>query len=66
MTDAPRKRRAYSKAPAGALVPAGACAVRRPVRAGKSRGPTLVSIFMHAFIVARVSRVRDKIPPPLH
>ena len=30
------------------------------MRAGKPRGPTLVSIFMHAFIVARVSRVRDK------
>lgn len=34
------------------------------MRAGKPRGPTLVSIFMHAFIVARVSHVRDKAAAP--
>lgn len=34
------------------------------MRAGKPRGPTLVSICMHAFTIARVSRVRDKKPPP--
>ena len=32
--------------------------------AGKPRGPTLVSIFMHAFIVARMSHVRDKTAAP--
>ena len=34
------------------------------MRAGKPRGPTLVSIFMHAFIVARASRIRDKAAAP--
>ena len=61
MTSEPRKRRAYSKAPAGKYAKRrGQCAIRTPVRAGKPRGPTLVSIFMHALIVARASRIRDK------
>lgn len=34
------------------------------MRAGKPRGPTLVSIFMHAIIVARASRIRDKAAAP--
>ena len=34
------------------------------MRAGKPRGPTLVSIFMHALIVARASHVRDKAAAP--
>lgn len=42
----------------------GSRAFRTPVRAGKPRGPTLVSIFMHALIVARVSHVRDKAAAP--
>lgn len=34
------------------------------MRAGKPRGPTLVSICMHAIIVTPVSQIRDKAAAP--